>query len=46
MPAAFALTFLGAGIDSAVMAQEAAYRACLAAGRTDCVLDFDAARRR
>jgi len=42
LPAGFALTFLGAGIDSAVMAQEAAYRACLAAGRTDCVLDFDA----
>jgi uncharacterized membrane protein YdjX (TVP38/TMEM64 family) len=42
MPAGFALTFLGAGIDSAVMAQEATYRACLAAGRADCVLDFDA----
>jgi uncharacterized membrane protein YdjX (TVP38/TMEM64 family) len=42
MPAGFALTFLGAGIDSAVMAQDAAYRACLAAGRSDCVLDFDA----
>ena len=41
VPAAFALTFLGAGIDSAVMAQEAAYRSCLAAGGTNCVLDFN-----
>jgi uncharacterized membrane protein YdjX (TVP38/TMEM64 family) len=40
VPAAFALAFLGAGIDSAVMAQEIAYRSCLAAGGTNCVLDF------
>jgi uncharacterized membrane protein YdjX (TVP38/TMEM64 family) len=40
VPAAFALAFLGAGIDSAVMAQETAYRSCLAAGGTNCVLDF------
>jgi uncharacterized membrane protein YdjX (TVP38/TMEM64 family) len=41
VPAAFALAFLGAGIDSAVMAQETAYRSCLAAGGTNCVLDFN-----
>jgi uncharacterized membrane protein YdjX (TVP38/TMEM64 family) len=41
VPAAFALAFLGAGIDSAVMAQEASYRACLAAGGANCTLDFD-----
>jgi uncharacterized membrane protein YdjX (TVP38/TMEM64 family) len=41
VPAAFALAFLGVGIDSAVMAQETAYRSCLAAGGTNCVLDFN-----
>ena len=41
VPAAFALAFLGAGIDSAIMAQEAMYRSCLAAGGTNCALDFN-----
>jgi uncharacterized membrane protein YdjX (TVP38/TMEM64 family) len=41
VPAAFALAFLGAGIDSAVMAQEASYRACIAAGGGTCTLDFN-----
>ncbi len=41
VPAAFALAFLGAGIDSAIMAQEAMYRSCLAAGGANCVLDFN-----
>ena len=40
IPAAFALAFAGAGLDSVIMAQEQAYRSCLAAGGTDCVLDF------
>ena len=40
VPAAIALAFLGAGIDSAIMAQEAAYRACLSAGGANCALDF------
>jgi uncharacterized membrane protein YdjX (TVP38/TMEM64 family) len=40
VPGAVALAFLGAGIDSAIMAQETAYRSCLAAGNTNCSLDF------
>jgi uncharacterized membrane protein YdjX (TVP38/TMEM64 family) len=41
IPATFAFAFVGSGLDSAIAAQEAAYRACLAAGRPDCRLDFD-----
>jgi uncharacterized membrane protein YdjX (TVP38/TMEM64 family) len=41
IPGAFAFVFVGSGLDSAIDAQEAAYRACLAAGRADCRLDFD-----
>jgi uncharacterized membrane protein YdjX (TVP38/TMEM64 family) len=41
VPATFAFAFFGAGLDSLVAAQESAYRACLAAGRSDCRLDFD-----
>jgi uncharacterized membrane protein YdjX (TVP38/TMEM64 family) len=41
VPATFAYAFVGAGLDSVVAAQETAYRACLAAGRGDCRLDFD-----
>ena len=41
IPGTFAYAFFGAGLDSAVMAQVTAYRACLAAGRMDCRLDFD-----
>lgn len=41
LPAAFAFAFFGAGLDSAIAAQETAYRACLAAGRADCRLDFE-----
>jgi uncharacterized membrane protein YdjX (TVP38/TMEM64 family) len=41
IPGAFVFAFVGAGLDSAIAAQEAAYRACLAAGRSDCRLDFD-----
>jgi hypothetical protein len=32
---------VGAGLDSVIRAQAAAYNACLAAGRSDCSLDFD-----
>jgi uncharacterized membrane protein YdjX (TVP38/TMEM64 family) len=41
IPGTFAFAFLGAGLDSVIAAQEALYRDCLAAGRTDCVLNFD-----
>jgi uncharacterized membrane protein YdjX (TVP38/TMEM64 family) len=42
IPATFAFASIGAGLDSVLAAQEAAYRACLAAGGFDCHLDFDA----
>jgi len=41
IPATFAFASIGAGLDSVISAQEASYRACLAAGRADCRLDFD-----
>ena len=41
IPATFAFAFLGSGLDSVIAAQEKTYRACLAAGRTDCPLQFD-----
>lgn len=40
IPATFAFAFVGAGLDSVVAAQEAAYQTCVTAGRTDCRLDF------
>ena len=41
VPAAFAFAFVGAGLDSVIRTQGAAYNACLAAGRSDCRVDFD-----
>ena len=41
IPATFAFATFGAGLDSVLGAQEAAYKACLAAARADCRLDFD-----
>ena len=41
LPATFAFASFGAGLDSVIAAQEGAYRACLAAARTDCRLNFD-----
>jgi uncharacterized membrane protein YdjX (TVP38/TMEM64 family) len=41
IPATLAYSFVGAGLDSVIGAQEMAYKACLAAGRSDCRLDFD-----
>ncbi|HLN11129.1 MAG TPA: VTT domain-containing protein, partial [Xanthobacteraceae bacterium] len=41
IPATFAFAMFGAGLDSIVAAQESVFRACIAAGRTDCHLDFD-----
>ena len=40
IPAVFALSFVGAGLDSIIMAQETAYRDCVAAGGANCALDF------
>jgi uncharacterized membrane protein YdjX (TVP38/TMEM64 family) len=41
LPGAFAFAFVGAGLDSVIRAQEAAYQACLAAARPDCRLTFE-----
>jgi uncharacterized membrane protein YdjX (TVP38/TMEM64 family) len=41
VPATFAFAFVGAGLDSAIRAQGEMHHACLAAGRSDCRLDFD-----
>lgn len=40
IPATVAFAFVGAGLESVVIAQEAAYRACVAAGQADCRLEF------
>ena len=41
VPATFAFALFGAGLDSAIAAQQSVYQACLAAGHTACRLDFD-----
>jgi uncharacterized membrane protein YdjX (TVP38/TMEM64 family) len=41
IPGTFAFAFFGAGLDSAVTAPMAAYRACIAAGGTHCRHGFD-----
>ncbi|HYW60737.1 MAG TPA: VTT domain-containing protein [Xanthobacteraceae bacterium] len=43
IPATFAFAYFGAGLDSAVAAQAAAYRACLADGGANCRLELDPA---
>jgi uncharacterized membrane protein YdjX (TVP38/TMEM64 family) len=40
IPATYAFAFVGAGLDSVVTAQKAAYQSCLALGRDDCRLSF------
>ena len=40
IPMTFAVAFVGAGLDSVIAAQQAAYRSCLASGRSDCRLTF------
>src|SRR6266446_4599498 len=40
IPATFAFAFVGAGLDSVIAAQQAAYQSCLAAARPDCRLEF------
>ena len=42
IPAAFVYAFAGTGLDSIIAAQEMANHDCLAAGRSDCHLVFDA----
>lgn len=41
VPATFAFALFGAGLDSALAAQQSAYQACLASGQAACRLDFD-----
>lgn len=41
IPATFAYAFVGEGLRSVVLAQEAAWKACVAGGREDCPLDFN-----
>ncbi len=41
VPATFVFAFVGAGLDSALGAQQADYTQCLASGRGDCRLGFD-----
>jgi uncharacterized membrane protein YdjX (TVP38/TMEM64 family) len=43
IPGTFAYALVGGGLDSVIAAQEAAYHACIAAGRLDCRLDFSMA---
>jgi len=40
IPATFVFAFVGEGLDSVIAAQQAAYQSCLAAGRSDCRLEF------
>jgi len=40
IPGTFAFALVGGGLDSVIAAQETAYRACVAAGRAECRLDF------
>jgi uncharacterized membrane protein YdjX (TVP38/TMEM64 family) len=41
IPATFAFAFFGAGLSSAMAAQESIYQVCVAARDVDCHLDFD-----
>jgi uncharacterized membrane protein YdjX (TVP38/TMEM64 family) len=41
IPATFAFTLAGAGLDSVIAVQAASFAACVAAGRSDCHLNFD-----
>ena len=40
LPATFVFAFVGAGLDSVIVAQQAAYQSCVNAGRVDCRLAF------
>jgi len=41
IPATFAFSLAGAGLDSVIAAQAASFQACSAAGRADCRIHFD-----
>ncbi|MGE0565297.1 MAG: TVP38/TMEM64 family protein [Pseudolabrys sp.] len=41
LPGAAAFAFVGAGLDSVIGAQEAAFKACVASGQQGCKLNFD-----
>jgi uncharacterized membrane protein YdjX (TVP38/TMEM64 family) len=41
IPATFAFTLAGAGLDSVIAGQAAAFDACLAVGRSDCRVSFE-----
>jgi len=41
VPATFVLAFFGSGLDSVLAAQEGSYRACLAAGHSECPIHFE-----
>jgi uncharacterized membrane protein YdjX (TVP38/TMEM64 family) len=43
IPGALVYAFAGTGLDSVIAAQKSAYDACMAAGRSDCRLAFNAA---
>jgi uncharacterized membrane protein YdjX (TVP38/TMEM64 family) len=43
IPGAFVYAFAGTGLDSIIAAQKASYDACMAAGRANCMLSFNAA---
>jgi uncharacterized membrane protein YdjX (TVP38/TMEM64 family) len=43
IPGTFAYALVGRGLDSVIAAQQAAYQACVAAGRPDCRLNFSMA---
>jgi uncharacterized membrane protein YdjX (TVP38/TMEM64 family) len=42
IPASFVYAFAGTGLDSVIVAQSNSHRDCLAAGRADCAMTFDA----
>jgi uncharacterized membrane protein YdjX (TVP38/TMEM64 family) len=42
IPATIVLAFAGTGLDSVITVQKNSYQSCLAAGRSDCSLTFDA----
>ena len=41
IPGTLAFTLAGAGLDSVIAAQAASYRVCIAAGRSDCRVNFE-----
>ncbi len=41
IPATIVFALVGSGLDSVIAGQAAGFRACLAAGRTDCMVAFD-----